>query len=132
MDQRTFRLLLIGLSLLLVAVVALAIVFNPSGTEVALPDPVERVFPAPDDAHDDQVRIVVDMAPNYQLTLRVDGLIVPEDEVRFTLPGRYAWAPAPSGTLEEWTRGTHRAEITWERTVGLPDVGAYSWTFIIR
>lgn len=132
MDKRTFRLLLAGLSLLLVAVVALAVAFNPSGTEIDLPPQVERVFPAPNDAHDSQVRLTVDMAPNYRLTLRVDGVLIPEDEVRFSPPGRYSWQPAPGGTFAEWTRGIHRVEIDWDRTAGLPDIGGFTWSFTVR
>jgi hypothetical protein len=125
-------LVLAGLALLLVAVVALAVVFNPSGTEAELPPQVQSVFPAPDDSVQVQSRLVVNMAPNYSLELRVDRVPIPKDEVRFSPPGRYSWEPQAGGAIEQWTAGLHQAEISWDRIAGLPDIGGYTWSFRVQ
>ena len=124
--------MLFGLALLLAAVVALAVVFNPSGTKTELPQQVESVFPAPDSSVQRQARLVVDMAPSYSLTLRIDGVSIPVTEVRFFLPGRYSWEPGPGRSFERWTPGLHQAEISWDRIAGLPDVGGYTWSFRVQ
>ena len=72
------------------------------------------------------------MAANYSLTLRVDGVLIPADEVRFSPPGRYSWEPAPGGVIAEWVPGLHRAEISWDRTAGLPDIGGFTWSFRVQ
>ena len=67
-----------------------------------------------------------------RVELRVDGTPIPPGELRFSPPGRYSWEPAAGGTIEAWTSGLHRVEISWDRTVGLPDVGGFTWSFRVR
>ncbi len=133
MDRTSFRLVMTGLALLLGAVVALAFVLNPSGDDLALPDPVVSVAPAPDVAVLPQIGVVVVMEPGYRIAMEVDGVPVPEAELGFTeATGRYTWEPGPGRALESWAPGSHRVVITWDRVVGLPDPGSYGWAFRVQ
>ncbi len=132
MDKRSFRLVILGLALLLVAVVALAFVFNPKGIEAELPRALLSVFPAPDASVQPGSRVEVNLGANYSLALRIDGVLIPADEVRFSPPGRYSWEPREGGTFDVLFSGLHTAEISWDRTTGLPDVGGFTWSFRVQ
>lgn len=133
MKDTTYRFVYAGLGFALVAVVGFAIVFSPSGTETELPDPVERVFPLPNDSVIRQTVVDVDMAVGYELVLFVDGFrISPIEMVVQTGTNRYSWQPAPGRFLETWAPGTHEIRIEWERSAGLPDPGSFSWTFRVQ
>ncbi len=133
MDRATFRLVMAGLALLLAAVVALAVAFNPGGSDPDLPDPVVSVSPEPESAVLPQIGVEVVMRPGYRIELAVDGVAVPATELGFTeATGRYTWAPGPGQALESWAPGSHRLAITWDRVVGLPDPGSYGWAFRVQ
>ncbi|MCP4246867.1 MAG: hypothetical protein GY778_07445, partial [bacterium] len=130
MQDTTYRLIYAGLGLALVAVIALAVAFSPSGTQPQLPDPVERVFPLPNDAVIRQAALEIDMQVGYEIVLFVDGFRISPVEIGVqTGTNRYTWEPAPGRFLETWEPGSHEVEITWERVAGLPDPGSYRWTF---
>ncbi len=124
---------MIGLGLLLIAVIALAVALYPRGSELVLPEPVEQIYPLPGDAIIPQDGIEIDMKVGYRIVVRVDGVRLPEDQVRFLEPvGLYTWAPGPGLAFETWTPGPHEVRIEWSRVVGLPDQGEFSWTFRVQ
>ncbi len=132
-DRTTFRLVMIGLALLLGAVAALGFALNPSGERVELPPPLISVEPAPEEAVLPQIGLVVELDNRYRIELTVDGRPVPDGELRFDdASGVYAWEPGPGRTLEAWAPGEHRVAITWDRIVGLPDPGTFAWTFRVQ
>ena len=133
MSDSTYRLIYAGLGLGLVAVVALAVAFAPSGDAVELPDQVERLFPHPHDSVIRQAAIEVDMAPGYGIVLFVDGIRIAESELREQVgTGLFSWRPEPGGFIESWEPGLHEVTIEWARRTGLPDPGTFSWTFRVR
>ncbi len=129
-----YRLIYFGLGCLLVAVVALGIAFNPTGTSTPLPPPVESVFPLPNDAALRQAFVEVDMSVGYTLVLYVDGFRVPESEITvIEATGVYRWSPSPlSAYLTEWSPGEHEVRIEWDSVAGPADVGTFVWTFRIQ
>ncbi len=133
MKETTYRLVYAGLGLALVAVIGLAIAFNPSGAEPRLPDPVERVFPPPNDSVIRQTVLEIDLVVGYELVLFVDGFRISPAEIRVQAgTNRYSWQPAPGRFLEAWEPGSHEIRIEWDRVSGLPDPGSYSWTFRVQ
>ena len=133
MKDTTYRLVYPGLGLAPLAVVALAIAFNPTGTESQLPDPVERVFPLPNDSVVRQTVIEIDMEVGYEIVLFVDDIRISPIEIDIqTGTNLHRWQPAPGRFLEDWAPGPHDIRIEWNRTTGLPDPGSYSWTFRVR
>ena len=133
MKDTTYRLVYAGLGLALVAVVALALAFNPNGTETQLPDPVERVFPLPNDSVVRQTVVEIDMQVGYEIVLFVDGFRVSPAEIAIQAgTNLHAWQPAPGRFLETWDPGPHEIRVEWDRTTGLPDPGSYTWTFRVR
>ena len=133
MEDTTYRRIYIGLGLALAAVVVLAVAFSPSGTETPLPEPVERIFPLPNDSVFRQAALDIDMQVGYEIVLFVDGFRISPAEIGVQ-PGtnRYVWEPAPGRFLETWGPGIHEITIEWERTTGLPDPGSYSWSFRVQ
>ncbi len=128
-----YRLVMAGLALLLVAVVALAIAFNPSGGSGDLPDQVVSVRPAAGSAVLPQIGLEIVMQPGYRIEMVVDGTPVPPGELGFTeATGRYTWEPGPGRAIAAWVPGEHEVTITWDRVVGLPDQGTYTWTFRVQ
>jgi hypothetical protein len=133
MKDTTYRRVYIGLGLALVAVVATAMALNPSGTPVELPEPLERVFPLPNDSVIRQTVIEIDLQVGYDLALFVDGFRVPPVEIEIQAgTNLHSWQPAPGRFLEAWEPGTHEVRVEWERTSGLPDPGSYSWAFRVQ
>lgn len=133
MKDTTYRLVYAGLGLALLAVVALAVALNPSGTESQLPDPVERIFPLPNDSVVRQTVIEIDMEVGYEIVLFVDDIRISPIEIDIqTGTNLHRWQPAPGRFLEDWAPGPHEIRIEWNRTAGLPDPGSYSWTFRVR
>ena len=133
MKDTTYRLVYAGLGLALVAVVALTVVFNPSGTESPLPEPVERVFPLPNDSVVRQTAVEIDMAVGYDIVLYVDGFRVSPAEIAIQAgTNLHSWQPAPGRFLERWEPGPHEIRVEWDRATGLPDPGSHTWTFRVR
>jgi hypothetical protein len=129
----TYRLIYVGLGLVLVAVVILTVAFSPSGEDVALPAPIERLFPRPNDSVIRQTAVEVDMAPGYDVVLFVDGFRVTPPELTVQ-PGTgvATWRPGPGRVIERWTPGGHELRVEWQRSQGLPDPGSFSWTFRVQ
>ena len=133
MKASTYRLLYVGLALILVALVALTVAFGPSGERVALPAAIERVFPLPNDSVIRQTAVEVDMAPGYDVILVVDGFRIAPPELTIQTGTWVAtWRPGPGRFIEEWGTGVHELRVEWERTQGLPEPGSFSWTFRVQ
>ena len=133
MSDQTYRLIYAGLGLTLVAVIALAFGFSPSGEETPLPDPVERVFPLPNDSVIRQAALEIDMEVGYEIAIFVDGVEVPSIEYTVqTGTNLYTWQPRPGRSMARWTPGLHEVRIEWDRPAGIPDPGSYAWTFRVQ
>jgi len=133
MKASTYRLLYAGLGLVLLAVAVIAVAFSPSGEEVTLPAPIERLFPQPNDSVIRQTSVEVDLAPGYDVVLFVDGFrIAPPELTVQTGTGVATWRPAPGRFIERWDTGVHELRIEWQRSQGLPDPGSFSWTFRVQ
>ncbi|MBT8165951.1 MAG: hypothetical protein HKO63_10965 [Acidimicrobiia bacterium] len=133
MKDTTYRFIYAGLGIALVAVVGLAVAFSPSGTETPLPEPVERIFPLPNDSVIRQTALEIDMQVGYEIVLFVDGFRISPVEIGVqTGTNRYVWEPAPGRFLETWEPGTHEITIEWDRISGIPDPGSYSWSFRVQ
>jgi hypothetical protein len=133
MNDTTYRRIYVGLGLALAAVIALTIAYSPSGTETPLPEPIERIFPLPNDSVIRQARLEIDMKVGYEIVLFVDGFRISPVEIGVqTGTNRYVWEPAPGRFLETWGPGTHQITVEWDRITGLPDPGSYSWSFRVQ
>jgi len=133
MNSRRYRQIIIGSTALLVVRVAFVWMLNPMGTDVALPTPIEGVFPLPGDTVVLQTAIEVDLPIGYSVSLEVDGVLIPQSEVGVTQAvGRYIWQPGPAKLFEAWGAGEHTVTIRWDRIAGGgPDPGEFTWSFRI-
>lgn len=134
MNRSRSRLVLLGLTLALAALVALVVVIYPEGEDGGLPNPLEELFPRPGDAVVRQTAIEVDLPVGYDLDLYVDGRRIPDSEIGFTAPtGVWIWQPAPGRSFDQWSAGEHTVLITWDRVEGGgPDPGEFEWSFRIQ
>jgi hypothetical protein len=125
----SYRLIYIGLGLLVVAAVAFGVALSDSGEPVTLPDPVEAVYPLPGDLVPFQTTLQVDMEVGYSAAIYVDGWLV--QDVNFIEgTGVYTWEPSSSNpTINEWAPGEHTIRVEYNTVSGLPDVGEFEWTF---
>lgn len=127
----TYRRLLIGLAVAFAALITAVVLIDTDGDPATLPEPLQSVFPLPNDVVARQTGIEVDLPIGYELTLSIDGIHIPPDEITVLEGvGRHRWRPAPGRTIEQWEPGSHLIEITWDRVAGgRPDPGGFSWTF---
>jgi hypothetical protein len=131
MDPTTYRRLVIGLGVALAALVAAVILIDTDGEPGELPEPLRAVFPLPNDIVVRQTAIEVTLPIGYDMTLTVDGVRIPPDEIAVVPDvGSFRWQPGPGQTFEVWPPGDHTVEITWDRvTGGIPDPGEFRWMF---
>lgn len=127
----TYRRLLIGLAVAFAALITAVVLIDTDGDPATMPEPLQSVFPLPNDVVARQTGIEVDLPIGYELTLSIDGIHIPPDEITVLEGvGRHRWRPAPGRTIEQWEPGSHLIEITWDRVAGgRPDPGGFSWTF---
>lgn len=127
----TYRRLLIGLAVAFAALITAVVLIDTDGDPATLPEPLQSVFPLPNDVVARQTGIEVDLPIGYELTLSIDGIHIPPDEITVLEGvGRHRWRPAPGRIIEQWEPGSHLIEITWDRVAGgRPDPGGFSWTF---
>ena len=126
-----YRLVYLGLSLALMAVVGLGIAFgSPGGRSPDRPEQIEGLVPAPGETVLRQARLEIDLKSGYAADIIVDGFTIPHEEL-FIVEGTgvYSWQPGPGRSLSEWSPGHHEVRIRWDTRSGLPDVGEYTWTF---
>jgi hypothetical protein len=130
----SYRLIYVGLGLLVVATVVLAIAFSGGGETTPLPPPIESLTPRPNDQVLAQAMLEVDLEAGYRASIYVDGFLLPENEVVFVeATGVHRWEPSvQSVVITEWVSGTHEIRIVWDSLGGLPSPGEFSWTFRIQ
>lgn len=131
MDRNTYRRLLIGLAVAFAALITTVVLIDTDGDPAALPEPLQSVFPLPNDVVARQTGIEVDLPIGYELTITIDGIHIPPDEITVLEGvGRHRWRPAPGRIIEQWEPGDHLIEITWDRVAGgRPDPGGFGWSF---
>jgi len=131
MSRSRFWTLITGTVVALGALIALTVLFLPSGADDGLPHPLESVFPLPGDAVVRQTVIEIDLPVGYVLDLEVDGTPIPTIEIGVTpATGVWVWQPAPGGIIEQWEPGDHRVIARWNRRGAAgPDPGEFGWTF---
>ena len=128
-----YRLIYAGLGLALFAVVGAAWALSSDGEATPPPAVVELISPAPDAIVLRQTRVVVDLLSGYAVQIEVDGMAVPQAELRVSEAlGRYEWEPGAGKIIDEWTPGSHTISISWNTAAGLPDIGSYTWTFRVQ
>jgi hypothetical protein len=123
--------LLLGIALALVAIGA--IVFAPSGKSVDLPDVLQGYSPKDNSTVLRQIGVEIDLPVDYAITLVVDGVTIPSDEIHF-IPetGVFTWRPDSTTIIPEWTPGIHTVWVRWDRSTGLPDPGEWIWSFRVQ
>lgn len=128
-----YRLVYLGLTLALLALVGATWALSTTGGSEALPAVVERISPAPGATVLRQASVVVDMAAGYTVTLTIDGVPIPMAEVRsIDAIGTFEWQPGAGQVIGEWTPGPHEVEISWDTLSGLPDLGSFAWGFRVQ
>lgn len=124
-----YRYIYIGLGMVAVAAVALGFALSDSGEPLALPEPIEAIYPEPGDMVTFQVGVEIDMKVGYSADIYVDGWLV-QDPVFVEGTGVYRWSPSPSNpTINEWTPGEHTIRVVFDTVNGLPDPGEFEWSF---
>lgn len=130
MDRTTYRTLLVALGAALAALVVLVIALDTDGDPAGLPAPLQSVWPPPNDVVVRQTGIEVTLPVGYELSITVDGVRIPPDEITvLDGVGLHRWQPAPGRIIEQWGPGDHTVEIEWDRVAGRPDPGGFRWTF---
>lgn len=133
MTQTRYRIVLTLLGLVLAVIVIGAVVFMPSGRSPTLPDAVETYSPTDGATVQRQTGVIVDLEPGYELTLVVDDVPVPTDEISVVeATGVFTWEPGPDRAIEEWIPGLHVVAVTWDKATGLPDPGSLRWSFRVQ
>ena len=129
-----YRLVYVGLGLLILATLSICFVFGRGGDPLTLPDPLERVQPNPYDAVPPQSGLEIDLQVGYEARIYVDGYPIPESELSFAEGvGIYRWRPSSRSLIaDRWTVGEHIIRVEWEKIYGLPDVGEFTWTFRVQ
>lgn len=122
---------MVGLAVALAVVVGAVVLLDTDGESDALPAPLRSVFPLPNDIVVRQTAIEVSLPIGYEITLTVDGVRIPPDEIAVVPEiGQFRWQPGPGQTFEMWPPGDRIVEVTWDRVAGgPPDPGEYAWTF---
>ena len=130
MTATRYRVILSILGLLLALLAVGAVILAPSGDVTQLPAAVERYSPADGAIVQRQTAVEIYLAPGYELTLEVDGVLIPTREMDVTeQTGRYIFRPEPWKSIPEWLPGFHIVEITFDRSTGLPSPGSLRWSF---
>lgn len=130
MSTTRYRVILAILGILLGGLVVAAVILAPAGRNPTLPEAVEAFSPADGSIVQRQTALEIDLLAGYALELRVDGTLVPADEINLTeATGVHVFRPDAGKAIEEWVPGFHVVEISWDRRSGLPDPGSLRWSF---
>lgn len=130
MSPTRYRVILSFLGLAFGALVVGAVILAPSGDVVDLPNAIDRFDPADGAIVQRQAALEIDLKPGYALVLRVDGTEIPSADIEHEeATGKYVFRPGEGKTFEEWAPGFHVVDISFDRTVGLPDPGSLRWSF---
>jgi hypothetical protein len=128
-----YRLIFTLLGLALAAVVIGAVVFAPSGRPDEPPSIVEGYSPANGSTVLRQTDIQIDLPVNYSITMVIDGVGIPEDEINATPEtGRFVWRPSDETIIPEFNPGIHTVWVRWDTVRGLPDPGEWTWSFRVQ
>lgn len=129
-----YRWIYIGLAALAIAVAAVGALLSRGGEAISLPEPIQAVFPGPNDAVIRQTVIEIDLEVGFEADIYVDGFLVPPSETSFVEgTAVYRWAPSPSSLyLSEWSPGTHEVTVVWRSISGQFRTGEFSWTFRVQ
>lgn len=129
-----YRLIYLGLGLVVVAALILGTIFARSGEPSPLPPPIESVSPRPSERALAQSVLEVDLEAGYVAQIFVDGFPIPESELVFVEPtGVHRWQPKPSSLVfATWTPGDHTVRIVWDTLAGLPNPGEFTWVFRVQ
>ena len=131
MKKNTYRFILFLLAILLILTISIGINFSSSRNIVTkLPDILESLSPMPGAQIPKQTVVEIDLPVGYTIELFIDGYRISSNEIEF-IEGTYVyrWKPGPGKSFESWIPGKHTARITWDTTVGLPDIGEFTWVF---
>jgi hypothetical protein len=121
----------LGLALALVAIGA--IIFAPSGKPNQVPDIVESYSPEDGSTVLRQIDVEIDLPVGYEITMVVDGVTIPSDEINSTAEtGKFTWQPGDGTIIPEWIPGIHTVWVRWDRSTGLPDPGEWIWSFRVQ
>lgn len=142
MTDRQYRLVFIGLGMLLLGVIGLGwALTSATSSDATRPEIIEGLSPEPDSQVPRQTSIDVDVPVDYRVEIWIDfrgsgdlaanWVRVPEAEVTvIESTGQYSWQPAAQGSLlREWEPGQQRVRIVWDTRVGIPDPGVYEFSF---
>jgi len=130
----TYRLVYLGLGLVVVAAVVLAVAFGGTEEPLPLPAPIESLTPSPGQAVLTQTMLEVDLEAGYRADIYLDGFLLPANEVDFVeATGVHRWEPAPNSVvISEWGAGMHELRIVWDSLGGLPSPGEFAWSFRVQ
>jgi hypothetical protein len=119
-----------GIGLTVLAIVVLTWAFAPSGVQPNYPDGLERVSPSNGETVLTQAIIEVNLETNYRLSLTVDGLQIPTDQINEVGGGTgiHLWSPGPGRAFSEWQPGEHEVTIEFFNPNGIGG-GTYTWSF---
>ena len=128
--QTKYRVTLLLLAIAFIVVVVGAVLFAPSGSGNALPEPAQRVSPADGELVLSQTRLELLLEPGYRASFVIDGIAIPDEQVVYTAEtGLHVFTPGPGLVIERWAPGFHVVEASWDRLSGLPDPGSMRWSF---
>lgn len=131
MDPRKHRKFLFVLTGALMVLLVVTVFAYPTGGPDSLPAPLDEVTPGPGAIVIAQTGIKVEIAVGYEVSLVIDGIPIPPDEIyAVAATGTFTWRPDPGGVIAVLAPGEHTVEVSWDRPPpGRPDPGSFSWTF---
>lgn len=128
-----YRLTFTFLGLALAVVAIGAVVLAPAGGPTEVPEALESYSPTDGATVLRQIDVEIDLPVDYQITLVIDGITIPDAEIDSTPEtGLFTWRPDETTVIPEWTVGFHTVWVRWDRTSGLPDPGEWTWTFRVQ
>lgn len=138
------------------AVGAMLIVWGVTGSvtgrdAIGLPDAITSIAPSPNDQQVlNQTEIMVDLEPNFEAELIVDGVtletarlgeVTAEPGRQIELPptaiydpgnASIRFQPEPDAVIEEWSRGVHVVTVVfWDVELGREAARRYTWSFTV-
>lgn len=138
MAEGRYRLLIAGL----VVLAGVAIVAGVRATETGTDDGptgdggsevVERLIPASGDEVIRQAELGIDLAPGYEGTLEVNGVEIPDDELRLVpAQNEVFFTPGEGKVVEELRAGPNCATaVVWRSAIGRDAATdqTFSWCF---
>lgn len=133
MNTTGYRVTFTLLAVALLAIIAGAILFIPSGDPEALPVAVERYAPHDGDIALNPVKVLIDMQPGYEVVFVIDGIAIPASDIdSIAQTGRYQFEPGEGKAIEFWTSGEHTVVASWIGGTANTDTGTLVWTFRLQ